>query len=344
MVREAMKYKQPKLIVIDMMGVVEFNEIGNGKYMWTQVEAQHTQFDCFPLTKSKIEAVNDIFDIYDDRNDFLFNFIMFHNRWSELEEQDFCWRDKINVEKGALTNIGTLGKAEFAPYNKDETTSLEGVNYDYFIALVELCRSRGIDVLALYIPHPVEELNMQVANSLGPVADKYDNLTYINMLDMGLQDPDTDFTSDNLHPNLSGALKVSDYVGKYIRDNYDLPDHRGDAEWINDGQRYYEYKKDNIRSLEAFPYYLVQLSDDDFEAELYVYNEEVLEDEWLCELMDNAGIIPVQGKDKDGCDAELVIKGTGNGEIVEKAAFKYDDKKEKDRTVFDLKKTESEQS
>ena len=340
--REAMKYKKPKLVVIDMMGVVEFNDIGNGKYMWTQVEAQHTQFDCFPISKTKIEAVNDLFDIYDDRNDFLFNFMMFHNRWSELEEQDFCWKDKLNVEKGALTNTGTLGKAEFLPYLENETTELEGVNYDYFIKLVELCAKEDIDVLALYIPHPVEELNMRVANSLDPVAEKYDNLTYINMLNLGLQDPDTDFTTDNTHPNLSGALKISDFVGKYIRSNYELPDHREDREWIKDHLKYYEYKKDNIVKQEALPYYLVQLCDDDFEADLHVYNEEILNDVWLNELIDNADIIPKSGSSNGDCDAELVISRTDNGNIIETAKFKYDKKNRNDMTIFDLKKVKEE--
>ncbi|HCM91434.1 MAG TPA: hypothetical protein DIS78_02540 [Lachnospiraceae bacterium] len=340
--REAMKYKKPRLVVIDMLGVVEFNEIGNGKYMYTQVEAQHTQFDCFPYSRTKAEAVNDLFDIYDDRNDFLWNFIMYHNRWSELEEQDFRWREMLNVEKGALTNTGTLGKAVFKPYLKDETISLEGVNYDYFIRLVEYCRDQGIDVLALYLPHPVEELNMRVANSIGAVADRYDNLEYINMLDMDILDPYTDFTSDNLHPNLSGALKISDYIGKYIRDNYDVSDFRDDPEWIDASAKYIEYKKENIIKQEALPYYLVQLSDDDFDGELIVYNDEIMDDEWLRRLFENAGITPLNesAKGNEECDAKITVYRAGTGEVVDTALFKYIDKKTEERTIFDLQKAE----
>ncbi len=322
--REAMKYKKPKLVVIDMMGVVEFNDIGNGKYMWTQVEAQHTQFDCFPYSKSKAEAVNDLFDIYDDRNDFLWNYIMYHNRWSELEEQDFNWRDKLNVEKGALTNTGTLGRVKADAEYCNGTVSLEGVNYDYFISLVEMCRNEDIDVLALYLPHPTEELNQRVANSLDPVADMYDNLEYINMLDLNIHDPDTDYTSDSLHPNLSGALRSTDYVGSYISSHYNLNDHRNEHEWLEAELRYYEYKKDNIIKQSSLPYYLVQLSDDDFTGEAYVYNRELLEDEWLMKLFDNAGIKPMLKEERDGMDAELIVRGAHNNEEVDRAAFKYE--------------------
>lgn len=363
--REAMKYKKPKLVVIDMMGVVEFNDIGNGKYMWTQVEAQHTQFDCFPLSRTKAEAVNDLFDIYEDRNDFLWSYIMFHNRWSELEEQDFNWKNMLNVEKGALTNTGTLGKAYSKSEPTGETISLKGVNYDYFIRLVEYCRQEGVDVLAIYLPHPVETLNRQVANSIGAVAAQYDNLEYINMLDLDILDYDTDFTSDNTHPNLSGALKLTDYIGQYIREHYELRDHSSDAAWLKSESKYHEYKKENIISQKALPYYLVQLSDDEFTASAYIYNKELTEDEWLMELFDNAGIKPEyknidtdKNADKEtntdtdllkDADAMLDIRDAVNGETIEKAYFKYqddtdhtDDTEAEDRDIFKLIKITEE--
>ncbi len=350
--REAMRYKKPKLVVIDMLGVVEFNDIGNGKYMWTQVEAQHTQFDCFPISQTKVEAVNDLFDIYDDRNDFLWTYIMFHNRWSELEEQDFNWKDKLNVEKGALTNTGTLGKAYQKSEPTDETIPLKGVNYDYFIRLVEYCEQEGVDVLAVYLPHPVETLNRQVANSIEAVTGQYDNLEYINMLDLDILDYDTDFTSDNTHPNLSGALKLTDYIGQYVKEHYELTDHRTDKAWLESESKYNEYKKANITAQKALPYYLVQLSDDEFTASAYIYNRELIEDEWLMELFDNADIEPeIIDKGMDGdfdtdvtdADAMLVVKDTVNGEPIEKAYFKYqDDTEDTDRDILKIVKITEE--
>ena len=330
MLCELIKYKKPKLVVIDLLGLIEFNNIGNGKYFWTAIEAQHTQFDIFPVSRSKKEAVDDIFDVYEDRNDFLWTYITFHNRWSEIEEQDFNWRNMLNVEKGALTNTGTFGKAVFEKIPDDQTTDLAGVNYDYFIKLVNLCKREDIDVLAVYLPRPAEELNQRVANSMYDVAAKYDNLKYLNMLDLGVHDFDTDYTSDGLHPNFSGALKATDYLGQYLRDNYDLPDHSNETEWLEDEKKYKAYKKDNIVKQKELAYYLIQLYDDDFEADAYVCNGSALDDDVLMSLFDNAGIKPVKTDAEKDYDVELIIRERGCEEAFEIADFKLENAKSGD--------------
>ncbi|MCR5419824.1 MAG: hypothetical protein K6E98_02315 [Lachnospiraceae bacterium] len=345
--KEAVRYKKPKLVVIDLMGVKEFNDIGNGKYMWTAVEAQHTQFDIFPFTDTKVEAVEDLFDIYEDRNDFLWSFIMFHNRWNELEEQDFNYRNMLNVEKGALTNLGSFGKASESVIMDDIEVDLAGVNYDYFIKIVEFCEKQHIEVLGLYLPHPVEELNVRVANSLEKVAQKYDNLEYVNMLNMDIHDLYTDYTIDNLHPNMSGALKSTAYVGKYINENYDLADHREDPSWLLAEKKYLDFKRENLIKQEELEDYLVQLSDDDFTAKAVVYDERIINDKWLMRLFDNADIKPVFNEEKGSADIELEIRDETSGTVLENVSFVYEGRRLVNDELFlgykEVKKEQEEQ-
>ncbi|MDD6581027.1 MAG: hypothetical protein PUE89_09005, partial [Lachnospiraceae bacterium] len=43
-----------------------------------------------------------------------------------------------------------------------------------------------------------------------------------------------DFSTDmaeKVHLNFSGTKKLTEYLGNYIVNNYDIPDHRGDAKY-----------------------------------------------------------------------------------------------------------------
>jgi hypothetical protein len=62
-------------------------------------------------------------------------------------------------------------------------------------------------------------------------AEKY-NLDYINFYDLIDEisiDYETDTYDGGLHMNLSGADKMSEYLGAWLRDNCGTADHRSDA-------------------------------------------------------------------------------------------------------------------
>ena len=99
LIQEILKYTSPKLIVLDVYGVIEYEQYNNGKYRTDRIEQQHVQFDSFPLSLNKIRAAKDLFDDYEHNEDFIWNFIMYHNRWSELDRSDFEY--ELNKEKGA---------------------------------------------------------------------------------------------------------------------------------------------------------------------------------------------------------------------------------------------------
>ncbi len=321
LIQDIVKYTSPKVVVIDVFGLTEYDEngYGNGKYRTNRIEQQHVQFDSLPIwSSSKIEASKDVFDNYANNEDFIWNFIMYHNRWTELGKSDFEY--DITTEKGSLFLTG-LGTASFTPISEDEKTEINSVCYPYYLKLIEYCQEQGIQVLCAYIPFPAGEEHQRIANTIGEIVEQYPNCSYVNMLTKNILDFNTDVCPDNGHLNYSGASKVTTWLGQYLRDNYALDDYSTSSVWEKDYEDYYEYKKTTLSSQTSLVAYLVQLRDDDFSVEAEVYDQNLMNSERLILLYNNAGIMPVLDDcETDKC-ARLLIKKSSTGEIVEDVSF-----------------------
>ena len=54
------------------------------------------------------------------------------------------------------------------------------------------------------------------------------------------------------HVNLNGACKITEYLGKYLDDMYDLPDHRNDEiadEWNEASDRFFEIVEKELEEM-----------------------------------------------------------------------------------------------
>ena len=109
------------------------------------------------------------------------------------------------------------------------------------------------------------------ANAVYSIAEDY-GVDYIDFVSM---DQVADYATDcfdaheHLHP--SGARKVSDYLGRYISEHYDIADHRGEekyAAWETDAQTYREKKLADLGMQTDIECVLMLLHDDDFSVEV----------------------------------------------------------------------------
>ena len=335
LLQDIVKYTSPKVVVIDGFGLIEYDGQNNGKYATDRIEQQHVQFDSFPIwSKNKIAASKDVFDDYDCNEDFIWNFVMYHNRWSELDQEDFEY--EFTTEKGAYF-LGGLGTSSYTPIYEEETIEIDSICYPYYLKQIEYCMEKGIQVLCIYIPFgSMGEDTLKIANSIGKIVEKYPNCTYVNMLNENILNFKTDICPDNWHLNYSGAAKITSWLGKYLSDNYTLDDYRNDAYWNNDYADYYEYKVSKIQEQTLLTSYLVQLADQDFCAELEVYDKKLLNSDRFLMLLDNAGIIPKYvEKNTDKC-VRLIIRSALTGDIIDDEYFMYESKDNDD--VFLIKK------
>ncbi len=333
LIQDIIKYTSPKVVVIDVFGIAEYGPWT--KYREDAIGQSHVQYDSIPLSREKIRAAREAFDAYPGNDDFIWDFIMYHNRWNKLTKDDFEY--EYTTEKGASICSGSLGMTSYNSIPKEwKSEELYGFNYDCYLALIDYCNKHGIQVLAAYIPFAAEEYNQRIANTIGNIVEEYPNCKYVNMLDEGILDFETDVIADKEHLNYSGGAKVTSWLGRYLKDNYELDDYSENEYWINDYKNYHDHKKDLMCREDSLPLYLAHLYDRDFSGEVRIFDETITRDKRLMHLMDNSNVAHVIQDGHDNICAELTIRSNISGELIEQAEFEWQDADERD--MFDIVK------
>lgn len=325
----ALDYVKPKLMVIGVKDVEK-------DYKLTGSSGDvHTALDAFPLSLTKIRAVQDLMSdpwamdeggnlFSDTRWEYIFKLGKYHSRWNELEHSDFVY--DLNGQKGAgmAVKVAVPNEIEITDVYADEL----GLGYVYLRKMIEECQSRGIDVLLTQIPFPADKDDQTHGNVVGSIAEEY-GVNYINFVSLDhVADYSVDCYDPDSHLNPSGARKTTDYLGRYIMDHYDIPDRRGEAQysgWQKEFDDYVSHKlqflcgqEGNLKNL------LMLLHDDDFSTAIAVRKGAALyDDDTLMNLMHNiprehvyeeddyskwsGGIFPLDGLEEAYWDAESYL-------------------------------------
>ena len=240
----ARQYTDPKLIVLDTYYIYPQEKLDENK------SKLHTTLDPYPISKLKYDAVKDLFDnkdILENQIDFLIPFTMYHSRWSELKDTDL--KLEKNYQKGAdaiidiAEPIKTPKFEDVKPYSDEET-----INMEYLKKILEHCKENNLEILVIYLPHTATEKYVAQSKYVQNVCDEYevDYLNFLNIPDVINYNIDfKDSSEDNSHLNPSGARKLTNYLGKYIKEHYDIPDQRNNTEysfWNEDYNEYVDYK------------------------------------------------------------------------------------------------------
>lgn len=124
---------------------------------------------------------------------------------------------------------------------------------DYMERIINLCENNGAELLLLGTPSPVN-YNYRRHNSIETYA-KEQGLEYLDM-NLKLQEVGIDWKADSLdkgdHLNLSGARKVTQYLGEYLNMQYKLPDHRGEekyAAWQKEVEGYIGKAEEHLKAM-----------------------------------------------------------------------------------------------
>jgi hypothetical protein len=325
--RNALDYTSPKLMVVDM------RLVGSQKKHSDQVRYLHISLDCFPMTMTKLSAIRDILEP-GEREEFLWKMWIYHDRWDELDEKDFTGEKKL--EKGAETRIKISGKArENRDYDKTVFLPEDTLGIRYLERLTTECKERGIALLFIYMPVSIDEEDAPEINSAPLIAEKL-GVDYVDLNSLSLVDYDIDYFDNNGHLNPSGARKVTDYLGGYIKEHYDLEDVREDerfSSWRSDYAAYSDMKKENLAGQEDMYDFTMLLRDESCDVQVTVYDPLIMEDKTEKRLLENAGLLDRiryaseeetdRAREYSGQEDRIYFKVTdaGTGEIVCERSF-----------------------
>lgn len=184
----------------------------------------------------------------------LFSVFRYHNRWKSLKLDElfdpvrYDWTDDLKGYSFSVA-VNAASEEEYMIPTEAVAQIPEG-NKEYVEAMVQFCRENGSQLLLVSTPSPVN-WNYERHNGIQQLADEY-GLTYVDM-NLEKEQVPINWTMETRdhgdHLNYYGMLKATEFMGNYLAENYELPDHRQDdryAQWNEALARYHQVVgKDN---------------------------------------------------------------------------------------------------
>jgi hypothetical protein len=252
LLEETLMYEKPKVVVFNVLSM---------KYGEPQNEAYNRMtLDGMRLSPVKIKAVEASMTPEEDLPSYIFPFLRFHSRWSELSSDDvkYMFGKKPVSHNGYLMRVDIKAAGQPPIPQKLADYTFSDVCYNYLDMMVELCKENGIQLILIkapsIYPHWYDEWEEQMVD----YADRK-GLMYINFLKLNEQtglDLRTDTYDSGLHLNIYGAEKLSAYLGGILKRDFNLTDHRADKElskvWAGKVAAYYEEKAAQEKELAEF--------------------------------------------------------------------------------------------
>ena len=275
LLKEALKYQSPKIFIMDISAIYydETTSESAWRYVLDQMPISINKFqfakDCIKYTTTQKSVL-----------DILFPLLRYHDRWDKLVENDFTdFHRNMNLYSrgGYINSAQVQGKVDIETMNmqanamSNDTVKfvLEYINnqclllqeddnlykYDineksieWLLKIRDLCLQNNIFFLTFKVPtiglpEKTNAWTIHKYNNIKSICEK-NNINYIDMLyDLNVNlNLSSDTPDGGNHFNILGALKITNLLGKYLSENYDLPSHEIEI-WNNDLCEYEKVKK-----------------------------------------------------------------------------------------------------
>lgn len=278
---------KPKIVVLDIHCFNNTNDLDDFS------EYIHYGLDSFPLTGKKISAINDLCKTFSEELEMIFPIAKYHARWKDLgkdHSQDIDYFIKGTLSYGHTytmrvekfeDNILTDDIAEVSNDSKD---------LYYLNRLIDLCNRNDIELVFVSTPFSMGQVHQKNINYMDKFC-KEKNIPFVNYNRMdSIINMHTDLYNVE-HVNQSGLLKVTDYIGSYLKKNYDLIDHREDEKYISWDKYYNDFylnlKYESLWAVDSINSALMLLHDRDYNSAVLVDDFRLSENEDIKELISN---------------------------------------------------------
>ena len=247
---ELYKTQNPSVIYVDLYALL-FDEHAVESNVYRNYLSLNTSLNSIELVNKYIPE--------EDRKAFYFRFPIVHTRYRELKKYDFLSYPPNSFGRGEYYELHTGGSWEDAAALNDSVIGeLSEKNISWLTDMISLAEAHNTKMEFMVLPFAVKPAEQEILNAAEEMlkAEHYSYTDFNKMreqLGISLQ---SDF-SDQFHLNLYGAEKLTSYLGKDLMEKYDLPDHRGDAEyqqWEDDLRWYKNVKIRNRMANTVSPY------------------------------------------------------------------------------------------
>lgn len=254
LIKEAEKYQNPKLYVIDLAKAAD-DVAYDG--------AIRGAIDSMRFSKNRADAINAVLDYTNsDENDefnvdeskyitYYYSILKYYNAYKGLSYRHIFGNH--DLYKGYLFNKGTTSaKKQEEYYWIKESKKLTTLKEKVILDLIDYLKDNKFNVLFVIPKRIFDEKTMMNLNEVvSIIEDKgYDVINFNTLNDFQI-----DFSKDfynSSHLNVNGSTKYTLYFAKYLNENYDFNDHRKDKKYSSWNKAYkkFENKYKNITGKE----------------------------------------------------------------------------------------------
>lgn len=243
LLEDTLRYEKPKIVIFNVLAM---------QYDQPQKEAYNRMtLDGMRWSVSKVKSIQVSMTDKENFLDYVFPILRYHSRWSELSVEDFqyLFRSETISHNGYYMRVD-IKPAENVPSGRVLADYQFGSQaYRYLDKMIQLCRENDVELILIKAPSLYPYWYEEWENQIEAYADK-NGVRYINFLELA-DEIGIDFSQDTydggLHMNLSGAEKITKYLGSFLSEEAGLTDRRGEellsAEWNKKIAAYEEDKR-----------------------------------------------------------------------------------------------------
>ncbi len=239
LLEDTLRYHKPKVVVFNIQSL-QYDESQSEAYNRMTLEGMK-------WSSAKVGAINASMTEDEHFIEYVFPLLRYHDRWRELSADDvkYMFQTKPITFNGYYMRTDVLAAKDVPTGRPLENYSFGDKAWEYMDKIRMLCEENDIELVLIKAPSLYPYWYPEYEAQVEEYAAQYD-LTYINFLDIQDEtgvDYNTDTYDGGLHMNLSGAEKLSHYIGPILLE-HGAVDRRDDAElsaiWDKEIKRYNE--------------------------------------------------------------------------------------------------------
>ena len=231
LLEDTLRYEKPQVVIFNVLAM---------QYDQPQKEAYNRMtLDGMRWSVSKVKSIQASMTEQEQFLDYVFPVLRYHSRWKELSLEDL----EYMFEAETVSHNGYYMRVDVKPVeNVPEGRVLADYQfgsqaYLYLDKITQLCKENEIKLILVKAPSLYPYWYEEWEEQMEAYAEE-NGLQYINFLEL-IDETGIDFSQDTydggLHLNLSGAEKITRYLGRFLSEETSLADRRGEealsAQW-----------------------------------------------------------------------------------------------------------------
>ena len=239
LLEDTLRYHKPKVVVFNIQSL-QYDESQSEAYNRMTLEGMK-------WSSAKVGSIHASMTEDEHFIDYVFPILRYHDRWKELTSDDvkYMFKTKPITFNGYYMRTDVRAAGDIPEGRPLENYSFGDKAWEYLDKIRKLCKENDIELVLIKAPSLYPYWYDEYEAQVEAYASTY-NLTYINLLECQEEtgvDYNTDTYDGGLHMNLSGAEKLSHFIGPVLLE-HGAVDRRDDAElskiWEEEIARYNE--------------------------------------------------------------------------------------------------------